>query len=202
MLHFDSLPPAVAKLLAQLVQLPVLQQFALGGGTSLALRLGHRLSVDLDFFSTETFEPENVANDLSVFPIQQLNRAPNTLSLSFDGIKVDILRHSYPLLKPIENFNGVHLLSLHDVAAMKINAAINRGSKKDFYDLHELVQHLSLNRLLALFEQKYSQSDRFLALRSLAYFDDAEIEPDPISHRNRSWSEIKRGLTNAIREIQ
>jgi predicted nucleotidyltransferase component of viral defense system len=181
-----------------LVQRPALTGFALGGGTSLALRFGHRLSLDLDFFTTGEFEPEQLAQQLHLPSATQVNRAPNTLTLDAAGVKLDFLRHAYPLLSAPELLAGIPVLSLPDVVAMKLNAAANRGSKKDFFDLAELQQHLPLGEMLDWFEGKYANADRFTVIRSLSWFDDAESEPDPLSLNGTTWPAAKAAILRSI----
>lgn len=202
MLHFDSVPDAVGALLRSLSPDPALEHFALGGGTSLALRFGHRLSVDLDFFTTEDFDPEALLLDAG-FPSEPLvlGRSAGSLALECGGVKVEFLRHRYPLLEPAQQIGAVRLLSLADVTAMKLNAIANRGSKKDFFDLVRILDKTRLEEALDLFEHKYSNTDRFVAIRSLAWFEDAEGEPDPEAPGGPTWSEVKRAVTTNLAEL-
>lgn len=200
MLHFDCVTPALQKVVRELPSLPGLEAFALGGA-SLALRYGHRLSVELDFFTTETFDSGALLQGLGSMKALQLNRAANTLSLAISEVKVDPLRHDYPLLLPIEEVEDLPLLSIPDVAAMKMNATINRGAKKDFFDLHELLNHYFLEELLRFFERKYPSTNRFIALRSLSYFAEAENEPDPVSPQGVTWSSVKKSLQKSVQTV-
>ena len=201
MLHFDAIPSPVRKLLDTLVRLPAITGFALGGGTSLALRFGHRLSLDLDFFTTREFDPENLTNKLELPDAVQVNRAPNTLTLEIAGVKLDFLRHAYPLLEPEDLLDGIPLFSLADVIAMKLNAITNRGSKKDFFDVAELQQHMPFGKMLDCFERKYRNSDPFTVIRSLSWFEDAEAEPDPVSLNGATWPEVKTTIQSAVASL-
>lgn len=203
MLHFESVPDSVGELLRSIAPAPSLDSFALGGGTSLALRFGHRISVDLDFFTLDDFYPETLLLDTG-FPGKPmvLGRSTGSLALDCGGIKVEFLRHRYPLLEPVEQVGEIRLLSLADVTAMKLNAIANRGSKKDFFDLVRILDETGLEEALNLFEQKYSNTDRFVAIRSLAWFDDAEGEPEPVSPQGPTWAEVKRCVTAALVELR
>jgi predicted nucleotidyltransferase component of viral defense system len=201
MLHLDAIPVAVRLLLEQLATREELRAFQLGGGTSLALRFGHRLSVDLDFFATDTFEPEQLQTALNMAGANVVGRSTGTLTLDAGGVKLDFLRHAYPLLAKPDHIDGVAMLSIRDVTAMKLNAIANRGSKKDFFDLCELLKHRSLDEMMTDFESKYRNSDRFIVLRSMAWFEDAELEPDPISLNGDSWAEVQRKITEALRRL-
>ena len=98
MLRSDAVPDSLLNLLMQLAPLPALAGFSLGGGTSLALRFGHRLSVDLDFFTTLEFDASQLADQLGMIGATTVNLAHNSLSLDARGTKLDLLRHAYPML--------------------------------------------------------------------------------------------------------
>lgn len=200
MLHFDVIPEPVRDALSRLVASPALEGFALAGGTSLALRFGHRVSVGLDFFTRDAFDPGSLRGSLPL-EATEVARTEGSLTLDAGGTKLDFLRHDYPLLGPVESLDGVRLMSVRDVSAMKLYAIANRGSKKDFYDLVTLLDRLPLAELLEAFEEKYENSDRFVVLRSLAWFEDAEAEPDPVSLTGVKWTDVKRAIGAAIRRV-
>ena len=200
MLHFTALPPAVARLLKRMAPLPALAGFSLAGGTSLALRFGHRLSVDLDFFTSQEFDPSRLPDGLAVAPPRIFGQSSGSLNLEVDGVKVDFLRHDYPMLAPPEVLEGIRMLSVLDVAAMKLNAIVNRGAKKDFYDLHTLLRHYPLPTLLDAYHRKYPNAEPFLLVRSLSFFEDAESEPDPVPLAGQSWPDVKYRVIRAVRE--
>jgi predicted nucleotidyltransferase component of viral defense system len=193
----DAVPAEVVGLLDELVGEGLTKGFALAGGTSLALRYGHRLSVDLDFFTCDGFDPEQLRNSLPG-EVQELGRSVGSLSCVLRGAKVDFLRHDYPMLAEIEVVEGVSLYSVPDVVAMKLNAVTNRGSKKDFFDLVELLKCYSLDEMLGFFEEKYRGSDRLMVLRSLSWFEDAEREPEPVVLNEASWEQVKREISRAV----
>lgn len=198
MLHFEAVPGAVKDLLVRLAPSDALRDFSLGGGTSLALRFGHRISVDLDFFTTIEFLTDDLFENLGVSPGTVMGSAKNTLTIDAGGVKVDLLRHAYPALGTADVIQGISLISLPDLAAMKLNAIANRGSKKDFYDVVELLKHFSMEEMLGFFSNKYTRSDPFSVIRSLAWFEDAEIEPDPVSLRGLAWNEVKDRVCAAV----
>ncbi len=200
MLQFHAIPDDVRELLKEIMPWAAERGFALAGGTSLALRFGHRLSVDLDFFTTELMNFERLGAEFPV-PAVEVARSRGALSLVARSTKVDFLRHDYPQLDASEEEEGIVLMSVKDVAAMKLNAICNRGAKKDFYDIVELWSYLDLPSMLEAFESKYVNVDRFVALRSLAWFDDAESEPDPVSLRGLGWADVKQRVAETIRRV-
>lgn len=103
MLHLEALPPGTLDLLKELSWHPSLEPFGLVGGTSLALRFGHRMSEDLDFFTTDSFDSESLAIDVSHGRDSEIRRSgPNMLHIFLNGIKVDFATHRYPRLEPLE----------------------------------------------------------------------------------------------------
>ncbi len=198
MLRFDAVPESVRILLLRLASHEALEDFALGGGTSLALRFGHRVSVDLDFFTTHEFSPEELCGGLGLEEATIVGRAKNTLTVDAGGVKLDFLRHAYQLLQPVEQMDGVTLVSLQDLAAMKLNAIANRGSKKDFFDLAVLLDHFALQQMIGFFSAKYPATDPFAVIQSLAWFDDAEMEPDPVSLTGATWEWVKARASDAV----
>lgn len=201
MLHLDAVPKPVVALLEELATRDALKPFALGGGTSLALRFGHRLSVDLDYFTHQEFQPQTLLDSLELDDSTILSLSKNTLSLVSQGVKIDLLRHAYREVAPIDEIAGHRLISVPDLAAMKLNAITNRGSKKDFYDLTELLQHHTLDEMLHFFSKKYHATDPFAVIRSLAWFEDAEHEPDPIPLAGQTWEKIKRRINQAVQAL-
>lgn len=195
--HPESVSPELLDLLHILAKLDELRGAALGGGTSLALVFGHRRSVDIDFFLVDPFDSIGMQEALarSVPGIQFVNRTAGSLCATTGTVKVDILLHSYPLLQGHTSLDTVPCLSLPDMAAMKVNAVTNRGSKKDFSDLLLLNENgIYLSDALDLFCRKYGQAGRFLAIRSLNWFDDTIGEPDPLYLNGWTWPEVRHRM--------
>ncbi len=198
MLSFEAIPESVNTLLSRLSGPAALEGFALGGGTSLALRFAHRLSVDLDFFTEREFVPEKLLGRLALEGVTVIGRAVNSLTVDVSGVKLDLMRHDYRLLEPEELVDGIMLLSLPDLAAMKLNAIANRGSKKDFYDLCHILDVFTIRQMINYFTTKYPSTDPFTVIRSLAWFEDAELEPDPVSLTGQTWSMVKEKTRTVV----
>tara|TARA_A100000171_G_scaffold44186_1_gene46798 strand:- start:1746 stop:2372 length:627 start_codon:yes stop_codon:yes gene_type:complete len=200
MLQRKTVDTATLELLIDLQGIDSLQGFSLGGGTALALKFGHRISVDLDLFTMQPFDTEDVISAIrhQLKDVSVLNMNRNSLSLSIQGVKVDVLSHQYALLEPPEIIESVRFLSTQDIAAMKLSAVVQRGSKKDFFDLIELLIHYSLPQLLAFYGQKYSEDNYFYVLKSMTYFQDAEEEPNPVILNNTTWDNVKNRISQAV----
>lgn len=198
MLHREAVTPGTLDLLKRLMVEPALASFNLGGGTALALWFGHRLSIDLDLFSPNSFDPHEVFTRLGDRSARVISTANDTLQMRVDGVKVEIFRYRYPLLREVENIEGVRMLAVPDLSSMKLSAVANRGSRKDFVDLALLVREHGLPEMLRWYTQKFPGYETFSVLRSLVYFDDAEPEAAPKMLRPMPWATVKQMLTDAV----
>lgn len=199
MLYLETVESSTLELLKKLQRLPVLEQTRLVGGTALALQLGHRKSIDLDFFGTVDCEAEYLRESIAgIASLTILKESPHIHIYIVDGIKVDIVNYKYPWLDDVVVEQGLRLASVSDIAAMKITAIIGRGTKKDFIDIAFLLHHFSLEEILHFYAAKYNDSSVFMAMKSLAYFDDAEADPMPDMFVNQSWQQLKAYILSKI----
>ena len=203
MLQINTVTVAALKLLKKLMVHKSLKEFSLAGGTGLALRIGRRISDDLDLFSLNDFSEEQILQDLkSDFNIQLNNISRNTLNLQIDDIKVDILSYKYPLLEKIEIIENIRFLSIKDIAAMKLSAISSRGCKKDFYDLYFILKDYTLNELLEFYKIKFKTDQFYHILKSLVFFDDAELEPDPLLlDKDITWEFVKTTFEKTVNDF-
>lgn len=193
--HPDAMSVGLQETLTEFERTSLLTPFYLAGGTGLALQLGHRHSLDLDFFTSETFDPELLLqNAQQLGGLAVLDRGSQTLHLQFRNAKVSFLGFAYPLLFSCALFRGVKVADARDIACMKISALAGRGAKRDFVDLYAVSQRYELPLLLELFQKKFSQVNysRVHLLKSLTYFEDAEKDPMPDMRAPHSWGEVKR----------
>ncbi len=198
--HFEAVPPPLLELLRKLMKEDLLSPFCLVGGTALALQLGHRVSVDIDLFTDQAFDVLPITEMLrDNFSIQSLETAKNIVRGEVGGIKLDIMAHRYPTIGVPVLMDGIRMANLKDVAAMKLNAIANRGSKKDFWDYAELLHHFSRDEMLGFFAEKYSDENVWYVEKSLSYFADAEEEPDPRDLKNRIWEDVKKTVLESNR---
>lgn len=172
-----------------------IKQAYLAGGTALALQIGHRISVDLDFFIQHEFNEMELSAELASLPeFIQDGTAKWTVWGKIAGTKFSIFYYKYPLLEKTLPFEGIQLASLADIAAMKIHAIADRGTKRDFVDVFFLTKKYTLLEMLDLYQKKYGVSeDRIYGiLRSLDYFEDADLESEmPNMLIKVSWEEVK-----------
>lgn len=127
-------------------------------GTALALYYGHRVSVDLDLFSTTDFNAETVLTAIGkAFPEFRYSRPGSVGIFGFIGeLKTDFVRHHHYLhiAKPVTE-NGIRIISTPDIAAMKVAAIMRRAVKKDFWDIAELLNHYTMDELIEFYNKKY-----------------------------------------------
>ncbi len=188
------------QVLAKIKETGVLNNFYLAGGTALSLILGHRKSVDLDFFSSRFPKTEILLAKLRSLGPEIINQDKGTLDLYIKGVKVSFLKYDYPLVGDFLEFDGVEIASLADIACMKLSAISSRGSKKDFIDLYFILEKESLKNLLSLFQKKFKGVDYQMAhiLKSLVYFEDAEQDPDPVFLVSFDWGRAKERLRKEV----
>jgi hypothetical protein len=180
-LHWDILDEK-RKAILPLLKHASEQGFYLAGGTGLALQLGHRDSVDFDFFIEGGFDTTTLLSQLeSIFNGNSLvvtQQEINTISCLIDGsIQLSFLGYAYPLLKPLVTTEFFPIASVEDIGCMKFSAIMSRSVEKDYIDLYFILKQVSLTELLSLSAQKHPTLDATLVLKSLVYFDDVLREP-------------------------
>ncbi len=203
MLQFQTVESNTLELLKSLMQKEYLNSFVLVGGTALALQLGNRESVDLDMFSNTDFSSNELLTSLlSDYPIIVNNQRSQTLISTINHVKVDFIKFHYPFIRPFVVMENIRMASIEDIAAMKLDAITGRGSKKDFYDLFFLLQRYSIDELFSFYIEKYPHQTTFHVARSLTYFDDAEIQPNPIVFdKTLTWEGVKLKIISTIQGL-
>lgn len=203
MLHSQSVTPATLSLLKFICSLEELSGFSLAGGTALALQIGHRISVDLDFFGNRPFATDEIMELLSEQkPLSIISQNRNILILNVQGVKVDFVNFKYPLVSTPIVENQLRLLGLPDIAAMKLAAVAGRGRKRDFYDIYFLLQRFSLQQMIGFYNKKYEDGSEMMVARSMTFFDDADTdEPPRLLTSNVSWDEIKKKILEETKKL-
>ena len=202
MLRTDTFLPGTLDILNQVMSNPDFDSFTLVGGTALALQLGHRVSLDLDFFgSGDVFSDEFLESAHSLGDIRLMSRSRNILVVEVNGVKVDFVNYRYKFLrKPVISGN-IRLASLEDIGAMKLSAITGRGRKRDFIDLFFLLDHFTLSSLLTYYREKYPDGSDFLVLRSLTYFGDADLDADLQMLVPIDWNKVKKRILIDVKRL-
>jgi hypothetical protein len=195
----------------RLVILPLLKKFKadfyLAGGTGLALQIGHRDSIDFDFFSLKNLDTGKLyAQIKKIFvghKILKVQEEKNTLTVFIDdSIKISFFSYPYKLIGKLVDEENFRIASVEDIAVMKLAAIVSRATNKDYIDLYFILQKTALKELLKKMEKKLPDLDSNLVLKSLVYFTDVIKEPIKFKNgRNIDFSTIKKFIETEVRKI-
>lgn len=201
-LKTNILPKKQVHLFEILSEQPWLDQFYLAGGTALALQIGHRQSIDFDFFTSNSFDGKRIIKNLMEYgKFELFSESADTLHGSLDGVQISFFKLEEKLLQKTIDREHMHVASMLDIAVMKLNAISGRGTKKDFIDLYFLLKIFSLPELFKKYVFKYGKavSNNYHLLKSLTYFGDAENQPMPKMFIDVSWTEVKESIVRSIK---
>lgn len=194
--------------LAILGKSKILADAYMAGGTALSLQIGHRYSYDFDFFSPKEFDENIILQRIKkLIPDFRLERKDwRTILGNIKKSRFSLFFYSYPLLFKTDNFLNTDIADVKDIAAMKIAAISDRGTKRDFIDLYFIVKMekiLSLKEVLKLYDRKFKtlKQNKIHILKSLHYFDDAEEGKIPEMIKPVSWKEIKIFFQKEVKNL-
>jgi hypothetical protein len=214
MMFWNSVDVVLATTLKWLMQTPAFESFRLVGGTSLSLQLGHRLSVDIDLFTDQPYG----AVDFSVIDQVLLEHFPYVdASFSilpgmgrsyivgedeYNAVKLDIY-YTDDFIRPCVVEDGIRMAGKEDIIAMKADVILRGGRKKDFWDIHELLEDYSIRQILLLHEERYPYIyDRDTILAALVDFSSADEEFDPICLKGKYWEIIKNDIVKEVDAVK
>lgn len=205
-MHTEILTPAQKSILPGLSRALAGSDYYMAGGTALALQIGHRPSVDFDWFVRKVGDPETLLKKLKQAQLNfiVLSIDLETIYLDINSVQVSFIGYDYPMLLPplLWKEYDIYLAAIDDIACMKLSAIAGRGSRKDFIDLYIIIKKFKpLKAYLDLFMKKYSQRDIGHIVRSLVFFEDADDEPDVKMNMSINWSEIKREFENWVKKL-
>jgi hypothetical protein len=201
MLHKETVKPGTLDLINQLMQDQQFNSFYLVGGTALSLRLGHRESIDIDLFNTSDFDSDKLAIHLQKeYGAQVKRRKSNYVSGNIREVDFDLIAHKYPSVKSPEIIQGIRMMSMEDIAAMKINAIVNSGTRiKDFIDIHYLLKELSCESIIDFYCSKYSDVDAGMARSSLLYHKDIDFTvPVVLRDKGLKWADVQKSIISSV----
>jgi len=211
-LHLNTVSPVLWNALQQLMQMEAFNDFNLVGGTSLSLQLGHRESIDIDLFTgadygsidftlleaklKETFEYV----DMSSVEFTGMGKSYFIGNNENEAIKLDLF-YADPFVFPIELKENVRFIAIEEVAAMKLEIIANTGRKKDFWDIHELLETYTLNEMIAFYLKRYPYGiSKAELLLKLVDFSNAEDDFTPKCYKEKVWELIKLDLEKLIKQ--
>ena len=209
-LYLNAISNNLLETLTKLMQMRELSPFRLVGGTALSLQLGHRISVDIDLFTDTNYRSidfTNIDNLLKkIFPFtKMLYIGNNSFGKSYyignnenEAVKLDLF-YTDTFIRSIVEKDFVRMASLEEIAAMKMEVIGNGGRKKDFWDIHELLDYLPLEQMFALHAERYPYShSKGTLINKLVDFQIADNEADPICLKGKYWELIKEDFGEII----
>lgn len=206
-MYLDILNGKQLKVFKQLTFLEKLG-FYLAGGTALALQIGHRTSLDFDFYDPKHFPPQALFDKIEKifkYKAQKLSLHKDTLLCKVDDVDLSFFWYSHKLIENPVNLQGISLASLKDIAAMKLIAIGGRPAQRDYIDIFYLLKKFTLDEMFTFGYEKYPNFNHYLALRALTYFEDLEdskqrsikvLDPD------FSWPEAKEKIFAEVKKYQ
>lgn len=198
------------EILCKIMSFDELKSFRLVGGTSLSLLLGHRKSVDIDLFTDADYGSIDfdVIDELFVDSfeyVEMIAGGNESMGKSYfigkdkdDTIKVDLF-YTDSFIYPLIDYSGVRISQLEEIAAMKLEVIGHNGRKKDFWDIHELLEHFTISEMLDFYEKRYPYSySRNEVINKLTSFSEADYDFDPICLKSKYWELIKLDIHEII----
>ena len=209
-LYLNSVSSNLFEMLTQLMRIEEFNPFRLVGGTALGLQLGHRISVDIDLFTDVDYQSIDfsaIDNLLKkIFPFtEMLYTGNNSFGKSYyignsrnEAVKLDLF-YTDLFIRPIVEKDSVRMASIEEIAAMKMEVIGNGGRKKDFWDIHELLDYLSFEQILALHAERYPYShSKDVLINKVVDFHFADDDLNPICLKGKYWELIKEDLNDMI----
>jgi hypothetical protein len=195
-LHWATITPTMRQVLLTFSTTAIGEHFYLAGGTALALQLGYRQSIDLDFFSFDQDIPAIVSplkDALEKFSPILADSSWGNLVFVAEGVRAGFYGYGFPLVKPLLQTDGLKLASIVDIGLMKLDALLSRASRKDFHDLYAICRNIPLRTMLDLAPEKYPYVRDFESqvVRHMVYFERAERETPVPLIEEVPWETVK-----------
>lgn len=199
MLYTETIEGGTLELLRNLQSEVLLSSFNLVGGTSLALRMGHRKSVDLDLFTIDDFDLQELRELLvNKYNLRVSYEKGKTLKGFINNVKIDLIKYDYPQVCSVETIEGIRFESIPDVIAMKLSAICDNGSRmKDFIDIAFLSSKYSFDDMLKFYSTKFPASNQMMLAKALVYFADIDFNEDIVMLKyDFNWDKIAKRLND------
>jgi len=206
-MHLNCLPSNAKVLLKDLSGIVHAHDFILAGGTALALQLGHRLSVDLDFFTARPFSTEGIFSELRHLGLNPvvLEESAGSLTVTLNKAKVSMFHYPYPFTGKEKEIKGIPVAGIIDIASMKVIAISQRGARRDFVDLYFVLQEIPFRKVAENMIERFGR-ERINPVhigKSLVFFNDADSDPDPryTSKERPGWEDVKIFFAKNVQQM-
>jgi hypothetical protein len=209
MLHYNTVNSLLKNTLSILMDVSIFDAFRLVGGTALSLQIGHRESIDIDLFSDasygsinfeeiDTYLNENFEYCDTLDIIPALGKSYFIGKDKANNVKLDVY-YTDSFIQPYISKDNIRMASIEEIIAMKVDVIQRGGRKKDFWDLHELLNTHSINQMLDLHKQRYSYNhDKDLIIQNFTRFEQADNDFDPVCLKGKNWEFIKEDFENVV----
>ena len=210
MLYYNTVNDLVKNSLISLMNAPIFENFRLVGGTALSLQIGHRESIDIDLFSDidygtidfkaiEAFLKGNFKYvDFLDIPLG-MGKAYFIGENKDDTIKLDVF-YTDTFIQPFIEVDSIRMATIAEIIAMKVDVIQRGGRKKDFWDLHDLLESYTIIQMLDLHKQRYPYThDKDLIIKNFTNFNQADDDFDPICFKGKYWAFIKEDFEEVIK---
>lgn len=202
MLHKETVDAKTLELLIALQREPELEDFNLVGGTALALHIGHRKSIDLDFFTISDFDLEQLKSMLiEKYGFTVSFERKHTLKGFINNVKIDCIRYNYPYISDLMSIDGVRLVGIPDIIAMKLSAIAQDGTRiKDFIDIAYLSDKYTFNEMLGLYKAKFPSANILMPAKAITYFDEIDFNESIIMIIDKfNWKKVAKRLNDMVK---
>ena len=202
MIYFNTVNELLKSSLLKLMEAEEFSKFRLVGGTALSLQIGHRESIDIDLFSDIEYGTLNF-NEIedflkSNFRYVDFLDVPSAMGKAYfigenkdNTVKLDIF-YTDTYIQPFIEEDGIRMATIEEIIAMKVDVIQRGGRKKDFWDLHALLDSYSIKQMMDFHEQRYPYThDKDLIIKNFTNFDQADDDFDPICFKGKYWEFIK-----------
>ena len=210
MLYYNTINDLLKNSLEILMTSSVFENFRLVGGTALSLQLGHRISVDIDLFSDDSYgsiDFEEIENFLkSNFSyVDGFSDIQPAMGKSYfigtdkeNSVKLDVY-YTDDFIQPAKIIDYIRMATVEEIIAMKVDVVQRGGRKKDFWDLHDLLSNYNIGKMIELQQERYPYShERELILKNFTDFSFADEDFDPICLKGKYWEFIKEDIEEAV----
>lgn len=201
MIYFNTVSESLLRLVKNISDDLSFQNFRLGGGTALALQIGHRKSLDADFIAEDSFDKEEITAVIenAFADVKDIHRGEHGIFCKINDIKVDFLTWKRPFIRNAVKEGSLRMLHVEEIAAMKVFAITRRGEKKDYVDIAELLWQYSLEQLMEFYSERHPENDIATAARFLVSYTDIENQPMPDVLHGMSWEDCKAVLQESVK---
>jgi hypothetical protein len=203
MVYWNTVNDKLKDCLLLLMNEPLFQTFRLVGGTALSLQLGNRISIDIDLFTDAPYGSIDF-KEIDAYLINHfhyifgVNDMPVAMGKSYrvgkdadTTVKLDLYYTDEFIFEPLI-VDSVRMATTEEILAMKLDVVQRGGRKKDFWDLHELMESFSFSEMLSLHQKRYPYNhDPLLIVKNMNNFDSSDQDPDPICLKGKHWELIK-----------